>query len=80
MSAKRKYSARTSPDQDEVPELDAEWIKGADYHEGKRLVRRGRPKLEKPRQLLSLRLVQVPYFPDTRTSGMTFRQPLAAAR
>ncbi len=56
MSAKRKSSVRTSPDRDEIPELDAEWIKGADYYEGKRLVRRGRPKLEKPRQLLSLRL------------------------
>jgi len=56
MSAKRKNSGRTSPDWDEVPELDEEWIKGADYYEGKKLVRRGRPKLEKPRQLLSLRL------------------------
>jgi uncharacterized protein (DUF4415 family) len=56
MRAKRKSSARTSPDLDEVPELGEEWIEGADFYEGKRLVRRGRPKLEKPRQLLSLRL------------------------
>ena len=56
MSVKRKYSVRTSPDADEVPELDREWIEGADYYEGKSLVRRGRPKLEKPRRLLSLRL------------------------
>ena len=56
MSAKRKYSVRTSPEADEVPELDREWIEGADYYEGKKLVRLGRPKLEKPRRLLSLRL------------------------
>lgn len=56
MSAKRKHSARISPDRDEVPELGANWIAGADYYEGKKLVRRGRPKLAKPRQLLSLRL------------------------
>lgn len=29
---------------------------------------------------LSSECVQVPYFPDTRISGMTVRQPLAAAR
>jgi uncharacterized protein (DUF4415 family) len=41
---------------DEVPELDRDWIEGADYYEGTRLVRRGRPKLENPKRLLSLRL------------------------
>ncbi len=56
MSAKRKRSALTSPERDEVPVLDARWIEGADYYEGKKLVRRGRPRLEQPRQLLSLRL------------------------
>jgi uncharacterized protein (DUF4415 family) len=56
MSAKRKPSVRTSPDADEVPELGRDWIEGADYYEGKKLVRRGRPRLDKPRQLLSLRL------------------------
>ncbi len=56
MSAKRRSSVRTSPELDEVPELGEDWIKGADLYDGKKLVRRGRPKLEKPRQLLSLRL------------------------
>lgn len=56
MSAKRRNSAHTSPELDEVQELDEEWVKGADLYNGKKLVRRGRPKLEKPRQLLSLRL------------------------
>ena len=56
MSAKRKSSVRTSHNVDEVPELDRDWIEGADCFEGTRLVRRGRPKLEKPKRLLSLRL------------------------
>jgi uncharacterized protein (DUF4415 family) len=56
MSAKRKPSIRSSRSSDEVPELDAAWIAGADYYEGKKLVRRGRPPIEKPRQLLSIRL------------------------
>ena len=56
MSEKRKGSNRTSRKDDEVPELDVEWIRGADFYEGEKLVRRGRPKLAKPRTLLSLRL------------------------
>ena len=54
MSAKRKRSVRTS--EADVPELNQAWIEGADYYEGKKLIRRGRPKLDKPRKLLSLRL------------------------
>jgi len=56
MSAKRKGSGRTSPEADEPPEITEAWIEGADLYQGRRLVRRGRPKLENPRQLLSLRL------------------------
>jgi uncharacterized protein (DUF4415 family) len=56
MSAKRKKSVRTSPELDDPPELTEAWIGGADLYKGKRLIRRGRPKLENPRQLLSLRL------------------------
>ena len=56
MSAKQKRSVRTSDE--DVPEVDRNWIEGADYYEGAKLVRRGRPKLEKPRKLLSIRLPQ----------------------
>ena len=56
MSAKQRRSVRTSDE--DVPELDRNWIEGADYYEGAKLVRRGRPKLEKPRKLLSIRLPQ----------------------
>jgi uncharacterized protein (DUF4415 family) len=56
MSAKRKKSARTSTSSDDLPEITAEWLAGAEMYDGKKLVRRGRPPLENPRKLLSLRL------------------------
>jgi uncharacterized protein (DUF4415 family) len=56
MSAKRKGSGRISPRRDEAPEITDEWIAEADLRHGKKLIRRGRPKLDNPRQLLSLRL------------------------
>ena len=56
MNAKRKRSAGTS--NEDVPELNQAWIEGADYYEGKKLVRRGRPKMERPRKLLSIRIPQ----------------------
>lgn len=55
MNAKRKNSPRTSADPD-LPEITDDWIAAADLYHGDKLVRRGRPKLESPRQLLSLRL------------------------
>lgn len=56
MNAKRKKSARTSISSDDLPEITKEWLEGADLYDGKNLVRRGRPRLENPRKLLSLRL------------------------
>jgi uncharacterized protein (DUF4415 family) len=56
MNAKRRKSARTSSKLDEAPEITDQWLAGADQFEGKKLVRRGRPPLENPRKLLSLRL------------------------
>jgi len=56
MSAKPKRSARTSQSRDEIPEITEEWIRGADLYKGNKLIRRGRPRLENPKQLLSLRL------------------------
>ena len=56
MSGKRKGSGRISPDRHEAPEITQCWIEEADLYYGKKLVRRGRPRLENPRQLLSLRL------------------------
>jgi uncharacterized protein (DUF4415 family) len=56
MSGKRKNSSRTSATVSEPPEITGEWIAGADMYHGNKLIRRGRPKLQHPRQLLSLRL------------------------
>jgi uncharacterized protein (DUF4415 family) len=56
MNVKRKKSVRTSPESDSLPEITDAWIAGADLYHGEKLVRRGRPKLANPRQLLSLRL------------------------
>jgi uncharacterized protein (DUF4415 family) len=56
MNAKRKKSARISPKTEDAQEITDAWLAGADQYEGKKLVRRGRPPLENPRRLLSLRL------------------------
>ena len=55
MSAKRKRSVNTSQ-RDEAPEITKEWIVGAELRKGTKLVRRGRPRIDNPKQLLSLRL------------------------
>jgi len=55
MSVKRKDSARTSS-RDGAPEITDSWIEEADLRRGQKVVRRGRPRLANPRQLLSLRL------------------------
>jgi uncharacterized protein (DUF4415 family) len=41
---------------DEIPELNDEWFAAADLHRGGKLVQRGRPKSDDPKQLVSLRL------------------------
>ncbi len=56
MSAKRKGSVRTSRDPESLPEITDAWIARADLYRGDKLVRRGRPKRDHPRKLLSLRL------------------------
>jgi uncharacterized protein (DUF4415 family) len=56
MNVKRKGSGRTSPSSDEAPEITESWIAEAELRDGEKLVRRGRPKLDNAKQLLSLRL------------------------
>ena len=56
MNVKRKNSARSSRDPDPLPEITDAWIASADLYQGDKLIRRGRPRLAAPRQLLSLRL------------------------
>lgn len=40
------------------PVLDEDWFAEADAYVGTKLVRRGRPKVEKPKQAISLRVDQ----------------------
>lgn len=43
-------------DPDDAPKLTREWFQGADYKVAGRTVRRGRPKLDNPKQPIKLRL------------------------
>jgi uncharacterized protein (DUF4415 family) len=46
----------TKEDYDEIPELTDEWFAKATLHIGGKPVRRGRPKLDEPKQVVNLRL------------------------
>ena len=48
--------ALTQADYDEIPELTDEWFETADFKIGDKLIRRGRPKLDRPKSQVSLRL------------------------
>jgi uncharacterized protein (DUF4415 family) len=56
MSVKRKRPALPSPPSDEPPEITDRWLAEAEARRGTQLVRRGRPRLQNPRRLLSIRL------------------------
>ncbi|MEI9851000.1 MAG: BrnA antitoxin family protein [Sphingomonas sp.] len=43
-------------DPDDAPQLTKEWFEHADLYDGEKLVRRGRPRSESPKQPVSLRL------------------------
>ena len=46
----------TQADYDEIPELTDEWFETADFKIGDKLIRRGRPKSERPKQQVTIRL------------------------
>jgi uncharacterized protein (DUF4415 family) len=56
MGKKRNVTGREWKDSDDAPELTDEWFETADYYEGDKLVRRGRPKSDSPKEAVSLRL------------------------
>jgi uncharacterized protein (DUF4415 family) len=56
MGKKRNGTGREWKDSDDAPELTDEWFESADYYEGDKLVRRGRPKSDSPKEAVSLRL------------------------
>ncbi|WP_152044696.1 BrnA antitoxin family protein [Aureimonas psammosilenae] len=56
MNANRKTPAYSPDNRDDAPELDDEWFARADVHENGRLISRGRPPVEHPKQRVTLRL------------------------
>ena len=56
MGKKRNATGREWIDPDDAPELTDEWFDTADYYEGDKLVRRGRPRSDSPKKAVSLRL------------------------
>ncbi|HEY5795480.1 MAG TPA: BrnA antitoxin family protein [Bosea sp. (in: a-proteobacteria)] len=58
MSANKPDIKGTWVDPDDAPELTDAWFEGADIHEGGVLIRRGRgrPKVARPKQQITLRL------------------------
>jgi uncharacterized protein (DUF4415 family) len=57
MISKENAIALLANDPDEIkPDLDDDWFAEADAYIGEKLVRRGRPKAENPKQPVSLRL------------------------
>ena len=54
----RKIDAHsiTPEEYEEIPELDEQFFERADYYEGGKLVRRGRPRSEHPKVAISIRL------------------------
>ena len=57
MIEKEKNTISSVIDPDDIkPELNDTWFEEADAYVGSKLVRRGRPKMENPKQPVSLRL------------------------
>lgn len=56
MGKKKSASAATWVDPDDAPELTEEWFATADHYRGDRLIRRGRPKSESPKEAVNIRL------------------------
>ncbi len=56
MSAKRRKSVRILSRTHDAPEITSRWAAEADLYNANKLVRRGRPKLEDPKRLLSIRI------------------------
>ncbi|MBI4273099.1 MAG: BrnA antitoxin family protein [Rhizobiales bacterium] len=56
MPRKRNVGKKSWVDPDDAPELTEDFFRSADLYEGERLIRRGRPRLAKPKAAMSLRL------------------------
>jgi uncharacterized protein (DUF4415 family) len=56
MPKKKETGASKGVDPDDAPELTKEWFEQADLYHGDVLIKRGRPKAETTKTLVSLRL------------------------
>ena len=56
MPRKKSAGAPQWSDPDDAPELTASFFERASVYEGETLIRRGRPRSERPKRLVSLRL------------------------
>ena len=56
MEKSKAVGTRTWIDPDDAPELTDEYFERADLYIGGKLIRRGRPKVENPKQAVNLRL------------------------
>ncbi len=56
MEKKKSVTKSEWIDPDDAPELTQEWFDGADYYEGGKLIRPGRPKSDAAKESISLRL------------------------
>lgn len=56
MTVNKRDTKNTWVDPDDAPELTDEWFQEADQHKGGKLVKRGRPPLDRPKVHLNIRL------------------------
>lgn len=56
MNAKLPKSASSWVDPDDAPEVTTAWVAEADLYAGEKLVRRGRPRKDNTKVLMTLRL------------------------
>jgi uncharacterized protein (DUF4415 family) len=56
MTVSKRNTESTWVDPDDAPELTDEWFQTADQYEGGKLIKRGRPKSDSPKQAISLRV------------------------
>jgi uncharacterized protein (DUF4415 family) len=56
MARKKNVTKSEWVDPDDAPHLTKEWFESADLYKGGKLIRRGRPKSDSPKEAVSLRL------------------------
>jgi uncharacterized protein (DUF4415 family) len=56
MPTKKRTTKSKWVDPDDAPRLDRDWFERAEIREGDKLVRRGRPKKEAPKEAVNIRL------------------------